>query len=51
MGDGCWIGADVIILPGVTIGRGCVIVAGSVVIKDVEPNSLYVSQHKIKKLS
>ena len=51
IGDGCWIGAGVIILPGVTIGRGCVIAAGSVVIKDVEPNSLYVSPHKIKKLS
>ena len=32
---GCWIGANTIILPGVTIGRNVVIGAGSVVTKDV----------------
>lgn len=31
IGDGCWICADVTILPGVTIGQNCVIGAGSVV--------------------
>ena len=40
--DGCWIGANVTILPGVTIGKGCIIGAGSVVTKDCEPNSIYV---------
>jgi len=30
-------GGNAIILPGVTIGNGCVIGAGSVVTKDVEP--------------
>ncbi|MEZ0446843.1 acyltransferase [Cellulomonas sp. ICMP 17802] len=39
--DGAWIGSRVTILPGVTIGEGCVIAAGAVVTKDCEPNSLY----------
>lgn len=33
--DGCWIGAGSILLGGVTIGRGSVIGAGSVVTRDV----------------
>lgn len=39
---GTWIGARVTILPGVTIGEGCIIGAGSVVTKDCNPNTLYV---------
>jgi len=31
IGEGCWLGANVIVLPGVTIPKGCVIAAGSVV--------------------
>jgi maltose O-acetyltransferase len=41
VGIGCWIGADVTILPGVTIGGGCVVAAGAVVTDDCEPDTLY----------
>ena len=36
-----WIGANAIILKGVTIGKGSIIAAGSIVTKDVEPYSIY----------
>jgi acetyltransferase-like isoleucine patch superfamily enzyme len=35
-----WIGANCIIMPGVTVGEGAVVAAGSVVTKDVLPNSI-----------
>lgn len=35
-----WIGANCIITPGVTVGEGAIIAAGSVVTKDVSPNSI-----------
>ncbi|OBT40804.1 hypothetical protein VE00_08921 [Pseudogymnoascus sp. WSF 3629] len=37
IGDDCWIGGHVTILPGVTIGEGCTIGAGSIVTKDIPP--------------
>ena len=38
IGNTCWIGANVIVLPGVTIGDNTVIGAGSVVTKDIPAN-------------
>ena len=35
--DNIWIASGAMILPGVTIGEGAVVTAGSVVVKDVEP--------------
>lgn len=38
IGDDVWIGANAVILPGVTIGKHCVVAAGAVVNKDVPDN-------------
>lgn len=38
IGNNVWIGAQVCVLPGVTIGNGAVIGAGSVVTKDIPSN-------------
>jgi len=38
--DGCWIGANVTILKGVTIGHDSVVAAGSVVTQSCEPYSI-----------
>ena len=40
IGNNCWIGGRVIILPGVHLGDGCVVGAGAVVTKSFEKNSV-----------
>ena len=40
IGAGVWLGAKVIVLPGVTIGDGAVVAAGAVVTRDVEPMTI-----------
>lgn len=42
IGNDCWIGGSVTILPGVTIGDGCTIGAGSVVTRDIPAHSVAV---------
>lgn len=42
IGQNCWLGAGVIVLPGVTIGDNTVVGAGSVVTKDLPANVLAV---------
>ncbi|GAA5919173.1 hypothetical protein JCM6882_003825 [Rhodosporidiobolus microsporus] len=37
IGDDCWLGGQVIVLPNVKIGRGCTVGAGSVVTKSLPP--------------
>lgn len=39
IGSNCWLGANVVVCPGVTVGDGCVIGAGSVVTRDIPPLS------------
>lgn len=38
--DDCWLGANSVVLAGVTIGNGAIVSAGSVVTKDVPPMSI-----------
>ena len=40
VGNNVWIGGNVVVLPGVTIGDNCVIGAGSIVVKDIPKNSV-----------
>ena len=40
IGNNVWIGGNVVILPGVTIGDNCTIGAGSVVTKDIPASSI-----------
>jgi acetyltransferase-like isoleucine patch superfamily enzyme len=38
--DGVWVGLAAVILPGVRLGKGCVVAAGAVVTQNVPPNVL-----------
>ncbi|EER15029.1 Maltose O-acetyltransferase, putative [Perkinsus marinus ATCC 50983] len=40
IGDDVWIGGRVVVIPGVTIGSGCIIGGGSVVTKDIPPGMI-----------
>lgn len=40
LGKNVWIGANAIVLPGVTIGDGAVTAAGAIVTKDVPANTI-----------
>jgi acetyltransferase-like isoleucine patch superfamily enzyme len=44
IGDGAWVGARAIVLPGVTIGRRAVVGAGAIVTQDVPDDTLVVGQ-------
>ncbi|KAK4184414.1 trimeric LpxA-like protein [Podospora australis] len=47
IGEDCWFGGSVVVLPGVTIGRGVTVGAGSVVTKDV-PDFVVVAGNPAK---
>jgi acetyltransferase-like isoleucine patch superfamily enzyme len=40
IGERAWIGANVTVLPGVNVGHDAIVAAGTVVVRDVPPNSL-----------
>lgn len=40
IGENCWFGAGVVVVPGVTIGDNVVIGAGSIVTKDIPSNAI-----------
>ncbi|WP_371318771.1 DapH/DapD/GlmU-related protein [Pseudomonas gingeri] len=40
VGAGCWLGAKSLVLGGVSIGEGAIVAAGSVVTRDVAPNTM-----------
>lgn len=42
IGKNCWLGAGVIVLPGITIGDNTVVGAGSIVTKDLPANAVAV---------
>ena len=41
VGDGSWIGADTIIMLGVTIGKGVIVGTESLVTSDLDDNAIY----------
>ena len=47
IGKYCIVGANSVVLPGVTIGEGATIGAGSVVTKDLEPWGIYIGNKRI----
>lgn len=47
--ENCWLGAHCIVLPGVTINQNSVIAANSVVLKNVQSNSLNVGSPAVEK--
>ena len=40
--DNSWLGANVVVVAGVTIGKHCIVAAGSIVTKDIPPYSVAV---------
>jgi maltose O-acetyltransferase len=50
VGNNVWVGANCVLLPGITIGDNSLIAAGSVVSRDVPPNEIWggVPARKLK---
>lgn len=50
IGDGCWICINATILPGVTLGKKCVVAAGSVVTKSFTEDKILIAGVPAKKI-
>lgn len=50
IGDHVWLGANVIVLPGVEIGDGCVVAAGSVVTRSFLENKIIIAGNPARKI-
>lgn len=37
IGDDCWLGVNAVVMPGISIGKGCIVGAGSVVTESIPP--------------
>lgn len=48
VGDDVWLGLNVIVLSGVTIGQGCIIGAGTIVSKSIPPYAIFAGGRIIK---
>lgn len=49
IGDDTWLGGGVIVCPGVTIGKRCIVAAGSVVIRDVPDDCMVAGNPAVVK--
>jgi acetyltransferase-like isoleucine patch superfamily enzyme len=48
IGDNCWIGANAMILGGVTIGEGSIIGAGAIITVDIKPYSIVLGSRALR---
>ncbi|MCD8288706.1 MAG: sugar O-acetyltransferase [Prevotella sp.] len=51
IGEDTWLGGGVIVRPGVTVGKRCIIAAGSVVVNDIPDDSLAAGNPAVVKRS
>lgn len=51
IGKNCWLGSNVTVLKGVTIGDHVIIGAGSTVYKDIPAGSVLVNEQKLKNIN
>lgn len=49
VGNGCWLGAEVRILPGVSVGDGCVAALGTVITRDTEADGFLAGVPAVEK--
>lgn len=50
IGKHCWIGSNVVILKGVSIGDNCVVGAGTIIRSDIDSNMIVYAEKDIKKI-